>query len=166
MANLTPEFAQSAARTVIWPHVAARSRSEADISDLCKELDMMSMMSLSEAKDLGVTEVAVDATVTPICDSLSTLNVKSDDIDFPFIKTLLDQRTQLKAQYITIPKGIHSSEAISFYRNTLKANDSVMSILEEGYDPPFATMPCLPMRLPNNRSAREHPQFVRYLLVF
>lgn len=58
------------------------------------------------------------------------------------------------------PGGIHQTEAISFWKSELKANQWVLDVLEKGYVIPFEKLPAK-YEEENNKSALSNTFFVR-----
>ena len=65
-----------------------------------------------------------------------------------------------KAKEKFVPGGIHTPEAIQFWKAKLKANSWVMEVLENGYIMPFVRAP-EKYEEDNNLSAKKHMDFVQ-----
>ena len=89
-------------------------------------------------------------------DSLNT----SSDADFcRYIDSIIDN---LKSRgFCPLNRGIHNPKAVLFYHEVLGANDYVLNLLEWGYFPRLISEPPRVIDLKNNRSARQHIDFVR-----
>ena len=59
-----------------------------------------------------------------------------------------------------VPGGIHTRQAVQFWRDTLQAGDWVLDVLENGYSMPLEGIPPI-YEERNNGSARQHKVFVR-----
>ncbi len=72
------------------------------------------------------------------------------------------ETTQRQDQFL--PGGIHTQEAVEFWRTVLKANQWVIEVLENGYVIPFDKEP-LEYEEENNKSAKTHSNFVRKTVI-
>jgi len=87
------------------------------------------------------------------------LNSSSDDEFCQYIDSII-QNLESKG-FVPLDRGIHNPKAVLFYQEALGASDYVIDLLEGGYFPRLISEPPHTIDLKNNRSARQHIDFVR-----
>lgn len=111
----------------------------------------------SSKDDFGDIGMLNETLIVKTSNNLSDLS--EDDL---YCNRLADLQLSILNKGYRIPKtGLHSEEARRFYKNVLKAPNSVLNILESGYNPP--TVSELPKTFfkDNNKTAKENLSFVR-----
>jgi hypothetical protein len=89
---------------------------------------------------------------------IKSLSDISDQDFATFIDNQIDQLQNLG--FGPVKGGIHDPQAQSFYKHILKANDSVLELLSNGYKPDIVTPLPEATDLKNNLSAMQNIQFV------
>jgi hypothetical protein len=98
--------------------------------------------------------------------NLNNLPQSFDIKDNSHFNFLLNEQLKLKLQGYDTASSIHSKEGINFYKSVLKAPDSVLSILKNGWLPELTQTLDLPYRERNNSSALLNLDYMRKVFSF
>ena len=142
--------------TIPTEHLISRSDEHGNIS----QHDSKSPSHLSD--NVSIQESPPASGKPIVVTSQQHVNVLNSTSDSDFCQYIDSVIEGLQAKgFVPLPRGIHNPKAIMFYQNVLQANDYVINLLEWGYFPRLISRPPNVIDLKNNKSARQHIQFVR-----